>query len=152
MYSETITLFNHHSDRLGDTWYPHLLTGVDLIVDRASVIAKYGPETASSAKLHIRYVNDENGISINGIPYVPYKEWHGMTTDERNGKITFNTDSDNADFFVIGDIGMTEAVFDSVEAPDSLIERISKQMDVYVLATVSEPYKVIKHFEILAKG
>lgn len=152
MYQEVITLFNHHSDRLGDAWYPHLLTGVDLIVDRASVIAKYGAETASSAKLHIKYDSDAEGISINGIPYINPKEWHKLTSDERMEKITFNADADSADFFVIGDAGMTEPVFDSVEASDSLIERLSKQTDIYALTTVSEPYKVIKHFEIMAKG
>jgi len=152
MYSEVITLFNHHSDRLGDAWYPHLLTNVDLIVDRASVIAKYGPETSSSAKLHIKYDSDGNNLSINGIPYINPKEWHNLTTDERKEYITFNSDGINADFFVIGDAGYTEPIFDDASAQNSLIERISKEKDTYTIVTVSEPYKVIKHFEIMAKG
>lgn len=152
MYSETITLFNKHSDKLGDMWYPHLLTGVDLIIDRSSVIAKYGAETASSAKLHIKYIETDNGILIDSIPYIGSREWHNLTNEEKKDYITFNTDSANPDFFVIGDIGITEPVFDSVDAYNSLVERLNSQVNIYTLITASEPYKVIKHFEIMAKG
>lgn len=152
MYSETITLFNKHSDRFGDMWYPHLLHNVDLIVDRASVIAKYGAETSSNAKLHIKYTDSNNNVEINGIPYMESKEWHNLTADEKMDYITFNADANNPDFFVVGDIGITDPVVDDVDAQDSLVDRLSKQMDIYTIVSASAPYKVIKHFEIMAKG
>lgn len=151
MYSESITLFNHYSDRLGETWYPHVLKNVDLIVDRASIVAKYGNESSSSAKLHVKY-EDGEGIHINGVPYLGLVEWKKLTTEERAEYITFNTDTEAPDFFVLGEVEADKIIFDSAESMTTLLQRMAKEQEVYILTTASAPYKVIKHFEILARG
>ena len=34
MYDKTVTVFNKYEDQTGEIyWYPHVLSGVDLIVD-----------------------------------------------------------------------------------------------------------------------
>ena len=55
MYKDTITLFNRKEGDAGDTWYPTVLRNVQLNMDRAAIMAKYGAESADNAVLHVRY-------------------------------------------------------------------------------------------------
>ena len=56
MYSSKITLFNYYeSATTGDAyWYPHVLSGVDLITDKGAILKKYGPDATVSAQFHDR--------------------------------------------------------------------------------------------------
>ena len=58
MYNDTITLFNRKESRSGDTWYPTVIHGVHLNMDKSAILAKYGAEAQDSASLHIRYIQD----------------------------------------------------------------------------------------------
>ena len=43
MYEKTVTIFNYYeSATTGDAyWYPHVLSGVDLITDKGAILKKY---------------------------------------------------------------------------------------------------------------
>lgn len=153
MYTETITLFNRHHSRRGDMWYPHILNNVDLIVDKASILQKYGAETKEKARLHIKYKidNEDKCIMINKIPYLNLKEWLKIEDDEKPNYVTFNADATYFDFFILGEYENTYPIEDSKDADRSLIDILSDDYEVYVLSSVSSPYKVIPHFEILAR-
>ena len=151
MYSETITLFNRYHSRLGDIWYPHVLKNVDLNTDKASILAKYGAESKDSASLHVKYNLVDEKINIQGFPYLPPKTWAVQTSDKIAESITFNDDSNKFDFFILGEYESTEPIED-----DNYIEGFYNQMQkekdfCYVITSVSSPYNVIKHFEIMAK-
>lgn len=147
MYSDTITLFNRYHSDLTDTniWYPHVLHGVNLIVDSASITAKYGVETKDKASLHIKYSGD---VVIEGLPYLPPKEWYKLTNDELKDYITFNSDAEFFDFFILGDFGSEAPVADNLGRFYSDMEN---QTECYAITSVSSPYKVIPHFEIMAR-
>ena len=56
MYKDTVTLFNRYVDSMGNTmWFPHVLTGVNLVIDRAVIVSKYGEESNDNAVLNIKY-------------------------------------------------------------------------------------------------
>lgn len=70
MYDRTITVFNRSgSEKNGFVWFPTIIDGVDLVVDKGAVMAKTGLSDADKANLHIRY------ISIEGCPVSHYFPW-----------------------------------------------------------------------------
>lgn len=151
MYSETITLFNRYHSRYGDMWYPHILTNVNLVSDKSSIMAKYGAETSDKASLHVKYDSVDGKIVINGINYLPPKEWAKQTNDKLSDSITFNDDSNYFDFFILGEYEGSGPIND-----DDYIEGFYNEMQktkdyCYAITSVSSPYKVIPHFEIMAK-
>ena len=151
MYSETITLFNRYHSRLRDMWYPHILNNVNLIVDKASILAKYGAETSDKAKLNISYDNMNGTYYIDGIPYLPPKEWAKLTNDKLADHITFNSDSNYFDFFILGEYKSTDTIIDD-DYVEGFYNYMQKENDFcYAITSVSSPYKVIPHFEIMAK-
>lgn len=147
MYSDTITLFNRYHSRLGDIWFPHILHNVDLIIDKGATMSKFGAETSDVAKLHIKY---DKGLKIEGKPYLDSKEWYKLTTDEMKDYITFNPDGNYFDFFVIGEWGDESPVSDE-EFNEGFYEYMEYEYGCYVISSVSSPYKVIPHFELLAR-
>lgn len=149
MYSETITLFNRYHSRLGDIWYPHILHNVNLIVDKASIMAKYGAETTDKASLHVKYSNND-GILIDGINYLPPMEWKKLTNDKLAEYITFNSDSNYFDFFILGEYEGTEPIVDD-NYLDGFFSHMEEETECYAITSVSSPYKVIPHFEIMAR-
>ena len=66
MYSSKITLFNYYeSATTGDAyWYPHVLSGDDLITDKGAILKKYGPDATDNAQLHVRYTVQNGDITI----------------------------------------------------------------------------------------
>lgn len=151
MYSETITLFNRYHSRYGDMWYPHILHNVNLISDKASITAKYGAESKDAASLHIKYDSDGEKIKIDNVPYFPPKEWARQTNDKLADSITFNDDSNYFDFFILGEYESTQPIVDDNYA-EGFYNEMQKEKDYcYAITSVSSPYKVIPHFEIMAK-
>ena len=147
MYSDTITLFNRYHSRLGDMWFPHIIHNVDLVIDRASVIAKYGVESNDVAKLHIKYAN---GMLIENKPYLESKEWYKLTTDELKDHITFNPDGNFFDFFIVGEYESEDPIMDD-DYQEGFYEHMEDDYACYVISSVSSPYKIIPHFELLAR-
>ena len=55
MYEKTVTVFNYYeSATTGDAyWYPHVLSGVDLITDKGAILKKYGPDVTAVSYTHL---------------------------------------------------------------------------------------------------
>ena len=64
MYKDTITLFNRLRGREGDTWYPTILRGVNLNIDKGAIAEKYGSDTQDNAVLNVRFTKTNSGIMI----------------------------------------------------------------------------------------
>lgn len=149
MYDKTITLFNRYDSRLGDTWYPTVLNNVDLNIDKASVIAKYGPESSDNAILHIRYTKTNDGIYVDDKRWLSPKDWDKQVNEDLPNTITF-TDGTAFDFFYWGE-WPTEPIADS-DYRDGLYAYMNAQYNyVFAITSVGGPYTLIPHFEILGK-
>lgn len=148
MYRDTITLFNRCVDSSGNTmWFPHVFKGVNLIVDKAVMVSKYGAENKDNAVLNVKYNLDGKNIDIDKKLYLEPTQWRQQTEDLQPDILTFKAGND-FDFFMLGDYGSEETVID---ADDTFFREIQKQYDnVFAITSVSR-YSVIPHFEILGK-
>lgn len=148
MYQDTITLFNRKPGERGqpDTWYPTVIKNVNLNIDRAAILAKYGAESQDNAVLHIRYRKDGNEILVAEKPWMPPKAWDG-TEDS----ITFASGA-NFDFFWMGEWnGGIVFDADSRWSTEGFYNYMNRTYD-YVFAVSSVAmYTVIPHFEIMGK-
>lgn len=150
MYQDTITLFNRKrgSSATGDTWYPTVIRNVNMNIDRAAILAKYGAESRDNAILHIRYTRKNGEIRIacdddKEKPWMPPKAW-----DKTSDSITFNPDGD---FFWMGE-WTGEIVSDKDYSPDGFYGFMNSTHDyVFAVSSVGGPYSVIPHFEIMGK-
>lgn len=150
MYDKTITLFNRYDSRLGDTWYPTVLHGVDLNIDKASIIAKYGPESSDRAALHIRYEKKDGMIYVANKQWLPPKQWDGQTNDKLVDSVTF-TDGNKFDFFYWGEWDEVP-IADNDYSPDGFYSYMNAKKDfVFAISSIGGPYTLIPHFEILGK-
>lgn len=148
MYNKVVTIFNKYEDQTGEIyWYPHVLSGVDLIVDKAANIAKTGLDSADTAKLHVKYHSSNNIVMVGNLPWLPPKEWGQQPNDELSESITF----DSGDFFVEGEYN-TDPVKDSDytdRVNGGFYDYINKRYDyAFLITTVGGPYTLIPHFEI----
>lgn len=146
MYQDTITLFNRKPGDRGqpDTWYPTVIRNVNLNIDRAAILAKYGADSQDNAMLSIRYTRKDGEILIAGKPWMPPKEW-----DRTVDSLTF-TGGTNFDFFWYGewDGGI---VNDSDYGVEGFYNHMNRVHDyVFVVSSVAM-YSVIPHFEIMGK-
>lgn len=150
MYLDTITIFNRYSSLQGDFWYSKVLKHVDLVVDKAAINAKYGTDSTDTAKLHVKYVIKDDKKIINDFTYYPPKEWENLTNDELETAITFRS-GQNFDFFILGDFKYSEPI-DDANFRNGFYDHMNKLYDnVFAISSASNPYKVIKHFEIMGK-
>ena len=143
MYNETVTVFNKYkSKQLGTTWYPHVLKGCYFLADKSANIEKTGIENADSAKLHVKY-KDNDGIKIGDLQYITPKEWDKQTNDKYENSITF---SEGEDFFALGEF--EEIIIKESDYPEGFFQHMNDTYDdVYRITTVGK-YTVIPHFEI----
>ncbi len=149
MYNDTITLFNRYANREGDTWYPTVIKGVNLNIDRAAIIAKYGAQSADSVVLNIRYKIDGENKMIADKPWLPPKQWAELTNDELGDALTFSSGT-LFDFFYVGEWPNTEPVIDT-EYSSGFYSYMNKEYDNVFAITSVGLYSVIPHFEILGK-
>ena len=150
MYRDTITLFNRYESRLGDMWFPTVLNGVNLNIDRASVVARMGAESNDKVIVNIRYMNINGVKTIEGKEYKTPKIWDGQVVEELPNTLTFTTDPDKFDFFVVGEYGDGQPINDD-DYPDGFFDYMSNAFDyVFAITSVSE-FSVIPHFEITGK-
>lgn len=148
MYKATVTVFNKYEDQTGEIyWYPHVLSGVDLIIDKAANIAKTGLDSADTAKLHIKYHSGVNAVMVGNLPWLPPKEWEQQPNDELSESITFAS----GDFFMEGEYS-AEPIRDSDytdRVNGGFYDYINKRHDyVFLITNVGGPYTLIPHFEI----
>lgn len=148
MYQDVVTMFNRKPGGRGegDTWYPTVITGVNLNIDRAAILAKYGADSQDNAVLHIRYRKDGGEIMVAGKPWLSPKEWDG-TEDS----LTF-AGGNSFDFFWQGEWdGGIVTDSDSRWADEGFYSYMNRTHD-YVFAVSSVAlYSVIPHFEIMGK-
>lgn len=118
MYGDTVTFFCFYHSMLGDMWYPSVLHNVDLNMDKAHIIAKYGEGSADNAILHVKYhteypttniypgqdlfpsddtFSQEDDYSwvtgkvimIGNKQWLPPKIWDAQTNDQLSSTLTF---------------------------------------------------------------
>lgn len=154
MYQDTVTIFNRYVSNAGDMWFPKMLKKVDLNIDKASVVRRYGENTADSAILHIAYLNKEGITSIYAdnekeFVYKKPKEWEKQTNDLLSETITFN-DGLKFDFMFAGEWPDLTPINDN-EYINGFYNFMNKNYDdVYAITSVSK-FSVIPHFEITCK-
>ena len=146
LYNKTITLFNRKKGERGqgDTWFPTVIKGVNLNIDRAAILAKYGAESQDNAALHIRYKKVGDEILIADKPWMPPMEWDG-TEDS----LTFASGT-NFDFFWQGewDGGI---VTDAEYLDEGFYGYMNRTHDFVFAVSSVAMYSVIPHFEIMGK-
>lgn len=149
MYNDTITLFCRREDkRKSITWYPHILSGINLNIDAAAIAAKYGAESQDNVALNIRYTPSPDGKFIGKCRWLPPKEWRRLT--DVSGTLTFSGGND-FDFFMAGEWIDEQPVYDAEFGMDGFYDYMNATYDyVYAVTSVAE-YSIIPHFEILAK-
>lgn len=150
MYTDTITLFNRKEGDGGDTWYPSVLRNVQVNIDRASIMAKYGAQSQDNAVLNVRYVPDGGMKKVGEKQWLPPKDWRAL--DDPTQALTFAT-GNKFDFFWIGDWASEDPVYDAdyVADPDFYTYMNRKYDYVFAVSSVGGPYSVIPHFEIMGK-
>lgn len=150
MYNDTVTLFNRKEGREGDTWYPTVIRNADLNIDKAAIVAKYGPEATDTAVLHIRYRNQDGKKMIGEKQWLPPKRWENLL--DYSKAITF-ADGNRFDFFWLGDWGDEDPVKDIEYVSDTdFYTYMNKTHDfVFAISSIGGPYSVIPHFEIMGK-
>lgn len=149
MYQDTITLFDRKKGERGqgDTWYPTVIKGVNLNIDRAAILAKYGAESQDNAALHIRYKKADGEILVADKPWMPPKEWDG-TEDS----LTFASGT-NFDFFWQGE--WTGGIVTDADYLDEGFYGYMNRTKDYVFAITSvamiDGFMILPHFEIMGK-
>ena len=145
MYNDTVTLFNRRHTREGDTWFPTVLHGVDLNIDKAAIAAKYGAGSQDKALLHVKC----GGGMVCGKPWLPPKEWARQEEKSLAETLTF-TDGENFDFFYAGEWQEPGPVTDG-EYPDGFFDYMNQRHDFVFAVASAAKYDVIPHFEITGK-
>jgi hypothetical protein len=146
MYSDKITLFNRYKSRLGDMWYPTVIDGVNLLIDKAAIMAKFGTESKDKAVLNIQYNAAGGQIIIDGKQYLPPKEWKQQTEDKLAESITFASGTD-FDFFMLGEYPISEPIPDTAFT-EGFFNHMSEKCDFVFAVTSAAKYTAIPHFEI----
>lgn len=77
MYKDTVTVFNRQRGRDGDVWYPTVLHGVNLNIDKGAILKQYGPESQDNAILNVKTGNmvvpeEQVVISVDGGTFSPW--------------------------------------------------------------------------------
>lgn len=147
MYSDKITLFNHYKSRLGDMWYPTVIHGANLLIDKAAIVAKFGAESNDKAVLNIHYQTSDGKIMVNNKPYLPPKEWKNQTNDMLPESITFAS-GEGFDFFILGEYETTEPIADD-DYTNGFYNHINDSFDYVFAITSVAKYTAIPHFEIM---
>lgn len=149
MYSDSVTVFTRYEDSFGDiTWYPTVIDGANLLIDKSAIVAKYGAESKDNVILNIRYRTENGQIIVADKPYFPPKEWERQTNDKLPTRITFASGTEY-DFFMLGDYGSTEPIKDSDYK--GFFSHIKKEYDFVFAITSVAKYTAIPHFEITGK-
>ena len=143
MHKDTVTLFNRKPGGRGqgDTWYPTVIRNTNLNIDRAAIVAKYGPETQDSAVWNVGYKKLSNEIMVAEKNWSPPKEWDG-TEDS----ITFAT----GDFFWKGE-WTGGIVTDAEYGVEGFYAYMNRIYDFVFSITSVAVLSVIPHFEIMGK-
>ena len=151
LYKQTVTLFNRVKDKIsGDSiWYPTVLHGVHLVVDKSSTWGMQGGRETDDVRLHVRYGIGEDGIVIGEKPWYEPKAWRKLIEPEK--AITFAFGDDDFDFFMEGEFNELPAPISDDSFKKGFYNYMNANYDnVFAITSVSK-YNLIPHFEIMAR-
>lgn len=152
MYKDTVTLFNRYTTKDRKiVWYPTVLRGVNLIVDKASIVAKYGSNSQDNAVLNVKYHIGDDAEMVGHKRYLLPKEWNRQTEDVLAESLTFTAGTQEFDFFYVGEWESEESIADSDYASSGFYSYMKKTYDEVFAITSVAKYSVIPHFEVVAK-
>lgn len=147
MYSDVVTVFCRRKSRSGDMWYPTVIHGANLNVNRAAIVAKYGADSKDNAVLNIHYATVEEQIAIAEKIYFLPKEWQRQSEEKIANSITFTAGVD-FDFFMEGEYECTGPIRDD-DYTDGFYNYMNSNYDNVFSITSVAKYSVIPHFEIM---
>ena len=140
MYNDTVTIFNRKHSRKGDSWYPTVLEGVNLNMDRATIQKQYGEGAQDLALLNIRLPAKK--------PWKPPKEWSAL--DDPSTAITFAS-GERFDFFWLGEWPDEKPINDD-DYEEGFYNLMNDEHDfVFAVSSVNGPFSVIPHLEVTGK-
>ena len=144
MYTDVITLFNRiHGARGGpDAWMPTVIMGVNINIDRAAILSKYGAQCLDKTVVNIHYEMQGGQIIVAGKRFQTAKEW-SQTADT----LTFTPAKD---FLWAGewDGGV---VSDADYGTEGFYGYMNRTKDnVFLISSVAR-YSAIPHFEVMGK-
>lgn len=136
MYNDTVTIFNAYEDKKQaiNRWYPTVLEGVELQINRGMTVTTDGNANDNTASLHIR--NDLDKY-LNPVAF--------KKAEDRENHFTLG----QKDFFVEGELDLI--VIEEDDYPNGFFEYIKSEYDNVFKITTVERYKVIPHFEVGGK-
>lgn len=143
MYRDTVTIFNRKKGRGGDTWYPTVLTGVNLNKDKGEIYARYGAESSDNAVLNVRYDSDGENIVINGRTWMQPKQWRNAP----ESGITFAA----GDFFWNGAWDGATVINDATYGDQTFYDYMLANYDDVFMVTSVGFFSVIPHMEVTGK-
>ena len=145
MYKDTITLFNRKRSPHGDTWYAHVLHGVNLNTDKGAIIQKYGEQASDNAVLNVRYTKDGDKIKIGEYEWRPPKEWQA----NQDG-LTF-TGGTAFDFFWMGTWTGSAVISDDNYGDLTFYDYMLGHYDYVFAVNNVAILTVIPHFEVTGR-
>lgn len=166
LHKDTVTVFcQYEKSRLEPVWYPTVIHGVKLQIDKVAIMEKIGAETQDVATLNIPFnVKDlEDGEPQCKIPWLkgkkiviadkiwlPDNEWDNQVKDMLPMTITFEAGT-NFDFFWYGE-WEGESVISDDDYSGGFYDYMNSTYDfVFKISSVTSPYKLIRHFEIMGR-
>lgn len=152
MYNDTVTLFCRYKDHSKNTvWQPYVLRNVNLNMDKAAIIAKYGTESSDNAILNVRYHIDEGNKMVGDKIWLPPKEWESQSVEQLTTSLTF-ADGQEFGFFYAGEWPDEDPINDEDYGIDGFYDYMNKRYDyIFAITSAGGPYSVIPHFEIMGK-
>lgn len=151
MYKDTVTLFNRYTTKDKKTiWYPTVLRGVNLNVDKASIIVKYGTNSQDNAVLNVKYQVSDGAIMVSEKPYLLPKEWKNQSEDILADSLTFTPGTQEFDFFYVGEWANEDVISDD-DYTSGFYSYMNKNYDEVFAITSVAKFSVIPHFEVVAK-
>ena len=147
MYNDTVTIFNRYDSSSGTMWYPTVIKGVNVNMDKASIVAKYGAESKDNVVVNVRYKLSDGQEMIEKKKWLPPKEWAAQQEDSLAGSLTFTS---GQDFLYVGDWGSEIPVpdGDSQYGRNGFYNYMNKKYDFVFSITGASSFSVIPHFEI----
>lgn len=149
MYTDTITLFNRYKSSSGEVWYPSVLRNVNLNMDIASIVAKFGAESKNRAVLNVEYKNVDDKKQIGDKTWLPPKEWKRQESSLLDSSLTFSN-GQQFDFFFAGECESDKPIADD-DFNDGFYNHMKSQYDFVFAIAEATFYSAIPHFEIIAK-
>lgn len=151
IYKQTVTLFNRIRDAYTEdvVWYPTVLHGVHLVVDKSSAWGMQGGRETDNVRLHVRYAVSGDSVLVGGKPWHEPKAWRKLAAPET--AITFGYGDDDFDFFIEGEFTDIPGPISDDQFKNGFYNYMNANYDnVFAITSVSK-YNLIPHFEIMAR-